>query len=195
MYPPWSTIYSLAILLICRQSWPFRRGLLRSEQCILLLSLLFLIIPSFDLPVFGGLPWFVLLEPDHQHIAGWSDILPPKVGGSKVHLLIGIKNAKLTPILERVLDSGVAVFSSPFTDIFGSNKIFAGPHKCFTSGNKGLKSHAVYHFGKQILETRRLIDENFEDELGVEENREHTIILSEELKLSIHPRPITDEDA
>ena len=30
-------------------------------------------------------------------------ILPPKIGGSKVHLLIGIKNAKLTPVLERIL--------------------------------------------------------------------------------------------
>ena len=31
--------------------------------------------------------------------------------------------------------------------------------------------------------------------MRIEENREHTIILSEELRLSIHPRPITDEDA
>ena len=82
-------------------------------------------------------------------------ILPPKIGGSKVHLLIGIKNAKLTPVLERILDSGVAVYNSPFTDIFGSTKIFAGPHRCFTSGNKGTKSHAVYHLSKQISEARR----------------------------------------
>ena len=39
------------------------------------------------------------------------------------------------------------------------------------------------------------MDENLEDELDVEENHKHTIILSEELRLSIHPRPITAEDA
>ena len=121
-------------------------------------------------------------------------ILPPKIGGSKVHLLIGIKNAKLTPVLERILDSGVAVYNSPFTDIFGSNKIFAGPHKCFTSGNNGLKSHAVYHFSKQISEARRIMDEDSEDLLEPSENREHTILLDGNLGLSVHPRPLLEED-
>ena len=32
-------------------------------------------------------------------------ILPPKIGGSKAYLLIGIKKSKLTPVLERILDS------------------------------------------------------------------------------------------
>ena len=32
-------------------------------------------------------------------------ILPPKIVGSKVHLLIGINNTKLSPVLERILDS------------------------------------------------------------------------------------------
>ena len=48
-------------------------------------------------------------------------ILPKKIGGSKVHLLIGIKNANLTPVLDRILESGVAVYTSPFKDIYGSN--------------------------------------------------------------------------
>ena len=56
-------------------------------------------------------------------------VLPSKIGGSRVHLLIGIKNAFLNTVLEKVLDSGVAVFTSPFRDIYVSNKIFAGPHK------------------------------------------------------------------
>ena len=55
-------------------------------------------------------------------------ILPEKIGGSKVHLLIGIKNANLTPILDRILESGVAVYTSPFKDIYGFNKNF-----CWTS--------------------------------------------------------------
>ena len=33
-------------------------------------------------------------------------ILPNKIGGSKVHLLVGIKNANLNPVLEKVLESG-----------------------------------------------------------------------------------------
>ena len=120
-------------------------------------------------------------------------ILPPKIGGSKVHLLIGIKNAKLSPVLERILDSGVAVYNSPFTNTFGSNKIFAGPHKCFTSGNNGLKSHAVYHFSKQISEARRQMDEDSEELSEPLENQEHTI-LSGELGISLHPRLLLTED-
>ena len=77
-------------------------------------------------------------------------VLPSKIGGSRVHLLIGIKNAFLNPVLEKVLDSGVAVFTSPFRDIYGSNKIFAGPHKTFSRANQGAKTHAVYALQKQM---------------------------------------------
>ena len=77
-----------------------------------------------------------------------------------------------------ILDFGVAVYISSFTDIFGSNRIFAGPHKCFTSGNNGLKSHAVYHFSKQISVARKQMDEDSEDILEPLENREHTILLT-----------------
>ena len=63
--------------------------------------------------------------------------LPEKVGGSKVHLLLGIKNTNLDPVLIKVLPSRVAVYLSPFKDIYGSRLIFAGPHKSFTKGNDG----------------------------------------------------------
>ena len=45
--------------------------------------------------------------PGSEHL-----ILPKKIGGTKVHLLIGIKNVLLTPVLERVLDSdsGIEVY-------------------------------------------------------------------------------------
>ena len=59
-------------------------------------------------------------------------ILPEKVGGSKVHLLLGIKNTYLDPVLIKVLPSGIAVYMSPFKDVYGSRLIFAGPHKSFT---------------------------------------------------------------
>ena len=35
-------------------------------------------------------------------------LLPPRIGGSKVHLLTRIKNVKLTPVLEKILDSGLS---------------------------------------------------------------------------------------
>ena len=77
-------------------------------------------------------------------------ILPSKICGSRVHLLIGIKNANLNPVLEKVLVSGVAVFISPFRDIYMSNKILAGLHKTFTRVNHGAKKHAVYALKKQV---------------------------------------------
>ena len=35
------------------------------------------------------------------------NILPKTIGGSKVHLLLGIKNTKIQPVLIKVLPSGV----------------------------------------------------------------------------------------
>ena len=58
------------------------------------------------------------------------------MGGSEVHLLLEIKNTKLDPIWIKTLPSGVAVYQSVFKDIWGSELIFAGPHKTFTTGNK-----------------------------------------------------------
>ena len=60
------------------------------------------------------------------------NILPKTVGGSKVHLLLGIKNTKIQPVLIKVLPSGVGVYLPPFMDIDGSRIIYAGPSKCFT---------------------------------------------------------------
>ena len=56
--------------------------------------------------------------------------------GSDAHLLIGIKNTCLNPIWIKTLLSGVGVYRSAFRDIWGSNLIFAGPHKTFTNANR-----------------------------------------------------------
>ena len=63
--------------------------------------------------------------------------LPKYVRGSDSHLLIGIKNTSLNPVWIKTLPSGVAVYRSAFRDIWGSNIIFAGPHKTFTNANRG----------------------------------------------------------
>ena len=69
------------------------------------------------------------------------------MGGTKVHLLLGVKNTRIQPILIRVLPSGVGVYLSPFKDMWGSRIIFAGPIKVFTRANKNQQresNHAVY---------------------------------------------------
>ena len=74
-------------------------------------------------------------------------ILPETVGGTKVHLLLGIKNTRIQPVLIKVLPSGVGVYLSPFKDLWGSRNIFAGPSKIFTQANREQQresNHAVY---------------------------------------------------
>ena len=61
-----------------------------------------------------------------------SYILLKTVGGSKVHLLLGVKNTRIQPELIRVISSEVGVYLSPFKDVWGSRIIFAGPSKVFT---------------------------------------------------------------
>ena len=47
------------------------------------------------------------------------EVLPKHVpGGSRAHLLLGIKNTNLDPVLIRRLPSGIAVYWSPFKDIW-----------------------------------------------------------------------------
>ena len=62
-------------------------------------------------------------------------VLPETVGGTKVHLLLGIKNTRIQPALLKVLLSGVGVYLSP--------------NKVFTKTNKEQlrdSNHAVYTF-------------------------------------------------
>ena len=58
------------------------------------------------------------------------------MGGSELHLLLGIKNTNLDQVWIKTLPSGKAVYQSVFKDIWVSDLIFAGPHKTFTNGNK-----------------------------------------------------------
>ena len=67
---------------------------------------------------FGSYDLSEILE-EYRDQAGLEErniILPERVGGSKVQLLLGIKNTKLDPVLVKILPSGVAVYRSPFKD-------------------------------------------------------------------------------
>ena len=80
-------------------------------------------------------------EPDEK-----TEVLPEKVGGSRVQLLLGIKNTRLDPVLLKILPSGIAVYRSPFRDVFGSRVIFGGPHRSFKNDPAGMMiSNAVFH--------------------------------------------------
>ena len=90
-------------------------------------------------------------------------VLPERVGGSRVHLLLGIKITNLDPVLVKVLPSGIAVYLSQFKDIYGSRMIFAGPHKSFTRSDNGMKtemSNAVFSLRDQIHENLEIEPEN-----------------------------------
>ena len=114
-------------------------------------------------------------------------LLPPRVEGSKVHLLLGIKNTKLDPAPVKILPSGIAVYLSPFKDIYGSRLIFAGPHKSFTKSDEGLKmdmSNAVFLIRNQVD------DEVFEHR----EDRCYSITTNRGLGLTVNPYPINEDD-
>ena len=107
--------------------------------------------------------------------------------GTKVHLLLGIKNTRIQPTLLRVLPSGVGVYLSPLEDIWGSRIIFAGPNKVFTQANKEHlrdSNHAVYAF-----DTREsMIDNN--DNLHKKEIRFDS---TSKIKTSFYSSPFEDE--
>ena len=61
-----------------------------------------------------------------KHISP-SENLPVSVGGTQVHLLIGIQDVDLDPKYIETLPSGTGVYRSPFVDIFGSTVCYGGP--------------------------------------------------------------------
>ena len=81
-------------------------------------------------------------------------VLPKAVGGSKVPLLLGIKNTRIQPVLMKVLPSGVGVYLSPFRDVNGSRIIYAGRSKWFTRTDNDCtqnSNYAIYSvFGTNI---------------------------------------------
>jgi len=111
---------------------------------------------------------------------------PPYIGGTDVRLLIGIKNTNLSPILIKILPSGVAVYRSPFVDIWGSRLIFAGPHSSFTKANGGFKadiSNAVFHMKQDIVRNP-----------WEEREIQYSITIDKRFNISIHPHPLNEQD-
>ena len=113
-------------------------------------------------------------------------ILPRTVEGSEVYLMLGIKKTILDPVLLRVLPFGVGVYLIPFTDIYGSRIIFAGPHKFFTQGNyKGVNQfcHGIFD-----------IMEECEEEKTLSVSVPYSINVDRDTVIEIYPTPITEND-
>ena len=84
-------------------------------------------------PVTGEFPKFDLsqinVEIRNSHKLPSTTKLPEFVGGSEVQLLIGIKNTAAQPKLLHQLGNGLAIYESPFADIFGSRICYGGTHE------------------------------------------------------------------
>ena len=109
-----------------------------------------------------------------------NDILPETVGGSRVHLILGIKNTRSQPTLIKVLPSGVGVYLSPFKDIWGSRIIFAGPNKEFTKANK-----------EQVR--GYMINQEKEEIQGLESSKKVRFESEGEVLTSFYTSPIEDD--
>ena len=114
-------------------------------------------------------------------------VLAESVGGTKVHLLLGIKNTRIQPTLLKVLPSGVGVYLSPFKDIWDSRIIFAGPNKVFTKTKKEQlrdSNHEMYTF-----EASEGLVDDWEDF----QTREIRFDSIGRIKNSLYSSPIEDE--
>ena len=103
------------------------------------------------------------------------------MGGSEVHLLLGIKNTYLDPVWIKTLPSGVAVYQSVFKDICGSDLIFAGPHKTFINGKKISNINHVIFGIHSVIGESEIEDKSWTDE------REYAIVVDSELGLTVNP--------
>ena len=73
--------------------------------------------------------WDVVNSELRQHKEEFmNEVLPTRVGGREVDLLIGIKASALSPVLLCTLPSGISVFRCKFQDLYGSTLAFGGSH-------------------------------------------------------------------
>ena len=80
------------------------------------------------------------------------------------------------------------MYQSVFKDIWGTDIIFAGPHKTFNDVNK---TSNVNHATLGIHSTTKEAD--CDDDLWTDE-REYSLIADAELRLTINPFPLNQKD-
>ena len=142
---------------------------------------------------------------DHVTV-GTSEVLPEYVGGSMVHLLLGIRDASAQPIWLGTLPSGISVYRSPFTDIFGSNICYGGSHESFrTSKCDQSTNHAVLLINTlqeardSMTCAKETVELQFQDlpSLSKSEITTHvhySVEIGDEIHTEIFPTPLTQKD-
>jgi hypothetical protein len=122
------------------------------------------------------------------------DPLPASVGGSTAHLLIGIKDIALDPVLLTTLQSGIGVYRSPFTDKYGSNICYGGAHPVFSKTNSQLGHQLVLSsmFVSEIQSARNHIFEA----IIIDDQQEKSIpyTLNGPHGTKVYPTPLTCTD-
>ena len=140
--------------------------------------------------------------------------LPPEIGGTEVHLLLGLKDSELVPKLLFSLPSGIGIYRSKFTDKFGSTICYGGPHPVFTKIYRQGSGGNVNHFMAMFVNSYRnsiynmITDENkqFNEKVEAEfEDNDHytsiykdkglvySIATDSELECRVFPTALTEE--
>ena len=139
----------------------------------------------------GPFPRFNLQEVNSevrsQQTVSAEEKLPEYVAGSVVHLLIGISESAAHPVRIATLPSGISVYRSPFTDIFGSNICYGGSHDSFNGSSVPSGSnHAVF-----LINTLNVVKDSMlmsaKDTVKANE--------SDLLPLSVHDSEVKAKDA
>ena len=78
--------------------------------------------------------------------------IPSSVVGGEVHLMIGMRYLRYHPKLIHQLNSGLAIYESPFKNVNGGRGVIGGPHPIFTSIHQCFFSDksASAFFGSQL---------------------------------------------
>ena len=137
-----------------------------------------------------------------------NEVLPDYVGGSKVHLLLGIK-LSVQPVHLFTLESGISVFRSPFKDIFGSDICYGGSHQSFKeSKTSPQKYHAALFLNDEesasmsvfqaTCDTEKVRDEMFTSVLDYVKDNDSmistTIMVEPEACFNVFPSALGEEE-
>jgi hypothetical protein len=91
--------------------------------------------------------------------------LPSFTGGSDIHLIIGIRQSRLFPTRLMVLGSGLQIWRSQISDIYGSTLIFAGPHACVKRAYATLNMASIEESFSLLFTSKYNL---FREHLGIE---------------------------
>ena len=166
--------------------------------------------------VAGPFPKFDLTEVNREirsmNIVTEEEKLPDFVSGSVVHLLIGISESATQPVHVTTLPSGLSIYRSPFTDIFGSNICYGGTYESPIPSSECIATNQQVHLinslqvEKESLQTHTMeIVKEYESDLlplPIYDNIEdaetrkihYTYEIDKEVTTQIFPTPLTSKD-